>query len=198
MSKPTTTVPPPPPAPRPRTDQERTEWLIHSICGKLVLGIDCQKRWFVYLHNGLRFGSILISSFAAVGLIADKPNATIGSDRGGVFWVSIVLLIFGIIMQAVKEFGVESRANMARNLDDQCRKYKVQLMNRAGAAKPLSELGILHDEVSRVIEESHSVLLTETDDLQAAAEKLANQTIARSRPNWEFDPIQPQKRTTKP
>lgn len=182
---------PPPTDPTPEAKLTRN---IREVCRRLVRGKAAAGNWQVRLNLVLRVASIVLSSLGSAGVIVDKVSGNLPGETGWTFWGSVVVLLFGILLQIANEFRIAQIAADSQLLAERCALYETQLEDMLVADDPSGAVAELFRKVTELFqnERYNPVLPRRTSRLEADADRWAEALTATNRPHWVLRP-QPQR-----
>lgn len=109
MATPADPIPPP----TDETPEAKLSRNIRQVCRRIVRGKSAASNWQVPAQMFLRIASIALSALGSAGVIVDKVSGNLPNETGWAFWGSIVVLLFGIVLQIANEFQVAHRYRLA-------------------------------------------------------------------------------------
>jgi hypothetical protein len=193
-------APPVPPAIT-NPDEEMLKRRIRLICDRIVQGKAAIGRWEVTAHLVLRILSIILSSLGSAGLIVDRVAGGPPSESGGAFWIWIVVLVFGIVLQIANELQIAQTAADARILAESCVIYEIQLDIILQDSDPRKAVESLRNEVNTVILKYGKVVRSLTSTQVSQGNQSAHHLITKHQGGWNIPqppPRLPKKRGPKP
>jgi hypothetical protein len=161
---------------------------IRRLCVRIVQGKAAIRRWEVVLQRTVRIVSIVLTSLGSAGVIADKVSGNLPGEAGWAFWGSIIVLLFGILLQVLNELRVEQTATEAIALSEGCAVFETQLGMALEEPDPRTAVERLRGELNTIVLKYHRALPPMTDELKSHAEELADSLIEANEGGWELPP----------
>jgi hypothetical protein len=176
------------PQPVSQTPTTRLIFNVEELCRRIARGKKAAQNPSVRFHLALRIASILLSSLGSVGVIVDKATKNLPSESGGAFWGSVILLVFGILLQFANEFQVAQRAADSRSLAEKCDVYDARLENVLNNLDPRTDVANMLVEVNNLFESErcNRVLPRMTSQIERDAAARAANLIARNQNHWQL------------
>lgn len=183
---PTPADPIPPPADE--TPEAKLKRNIRQVCRRIVRGKAAASNWQVPAQMFLRISSIVFSSLGSAGVIADKVSDNLPNETGWAFWGSIIVLLFGIVLQIANEFRVAQIATDSRLLAEQCALCETQLENMLIDERPMDLVAGLLRKLMELFENAkyNAVLPVSTPEIEAEADRWADVLIESHKGNWRL------------
>ena len=184
MPTPDDPIPPP-------TDQSPEAKLtrnIRQVCRRVVRGKAAARNWQVRSQLVLRVASIVLSSLGSAGVIVDKVSGNLPGETGWAFWGSVIVLLFGILLQVANEFRISQVAADSRLLAERCALYETQLEDMLISDNPVVSAAELLRKIMELFqnERYNAVLPLMTPDMEVEAERWSVALIASHRANWQL------------
>ena len=161
---------------------------IRRLCGRIVQGKVAIRRWEVVLQRTVRVVSIVLTSLGSAGVIADKVSGNLPGETGWAFWGSVIVLLFGILLQVLNELRVEQTAAEAIALHEGCAVLGTQLGMVLEEPDPRAAVARLRVELNTLILKHHRALPAMTKELKSHAEEMADNLIEMNEDGWELPP----------
>jgi len=183
---PTPTDPIPPPADQ--TPEAKLTRNIRQVCRRVVRGKAAAGNWQVKSQLILRIASIILSSLGSAGVIADKVSGNLPGETGWAFWGSVIVLLFGILLQVANEFRISQIATDSRLLAERCALYETQLEDMRIFENPLAPVAELLRKIMELFqnERYNAVLAVMTSEMETEAERWSLALIAAHQANWQL------------
>jgi hypothetical protein len=175
--------------PTPTDDPNPLETLkrrIRQVCGRIVQGTAAIRRWEVTLQRTVRVVSIILTSLGSAGVIVDKVSNKLPQEIGWAFWGSVIVLVFGVLLQVLNEFKIEQTATEAIALHEACAVFETQLGMLLEDADPRAAVDRLRQEIYAVILKYHRAAPPITKDLAQRADELAVKLITANEGGWKL------------
>lgn len=185
MSEPT---PPPSDNPNPLEALKRR---IRQVCGRVVQGKAAIRRWEVTLQRTVRIVSILLTSLGSAGVIVDKVSSKLPQETGWAFWGSVIVLLFGVVLQVLNEFKIEQIATEAAALHDAAAVCETKLSMMLEDADPRAAVDRLRDDIYETVLKYHRAVPPMTKQLEERADELADKLIRANEGGWKLPPPKP-------
>ncbi|MDY3561778.1 hypothetical protein R5W23_003206 [Gemmata sp. JC673] len=162
---------------------------IRQVCRRVVRGKAATTKWQVRLHLALRVVSIALSSLGSAGVIVDKVSGNLPGEAGWAFWGSVIVLLFGILLQVANEFRVAQIAADSRLLAERCALYETQLEDMLISENPVKSVADLLFKICELLqnERYNAILPAMTPDMETTAERWAVALIATNQAHWQLD-----------
>jgi uncharacterized membrane protein len=170
---------------------------IRQICRRIVIGKAAINRWEVKFQQALRVVSIILSSLGSAGVIADKVTDPLPGGTGSAFWISVSVLVFGIVIQIATAFRIEQTANDARAVAEACIVFEAQLGIMLEEENPVSGVERLRTELNTVILKYTRVLPRAAPALLAETDALSAELIQENEEGWRIPASRPIRRAPK-
>lgn len=176
------------PLPADQTPKAKLTRNIQQVCRRIVRGKTATSKWQVRAQLALRIASILLSSLGSAGVIADKVSGTLPSETGWAFWGSVILLVFGILVQIANEFRISQIAADSRSLAERCALCETQLEDMLIFENPLAPVAELLRKLMELFqnERYNAVLPVMTAEMETEAERRATALITTHQANWQL------------
>jgi hypothetical protein len=178
-----TPAPPTDSDPNPRETLKRR---IRQICTRVILGKAAIHRWEVKLQQTVRVVSIVLTSLGSAGVIVDKVSNKLPDETSWAFVGSVVVLLFGIVLQILNELKIEQTASDARMLHEACAVFETQLGMVLEESDPRAVVERLRQEVYAVILKYHRAAPAATTELEQRADELAAKLIEANEGGWRL------------
>jgi hypothetical protein len=184
MSTPTDPIP----LPADQTPEAKLARNIGQVCRRVVRGKAAAGNWQVKSQLILRIASIILSSLGSAGVIVDKVSGNLPGETGWAFWGSVIVLLFGILLQIANEFRISQIAADSRLLAERCALYETQLEDMLIFENPASPVADLLRKIMELFqnERYNAVLPTMTPEMEAEAERWATTLINANKANWQL------------
>jgi hypothetical protein len=176
------------PLPADQTPEAKLTRNIRQVCRRIVRGKAAARNWQVSSQLILRITSIVLSSLGSAGVIVDKVSGNLSSETGWAFWGSVIVLLFGILLQIANEFRIAQIAADSRLLAEQCALHETQLENMLIDDDPMGPVAGLLRKIIELFENAryNAVLPTTTAEMEAKAESWATTLISANKGNWHL------------
>jgi hypothetical protein len=157
-------------------------------CGFIVRGRAAAANWQVKVHLVLRVLSIILSSLGSTGVIVDKVSGSLPNEAGWAFWGSVIVLLFGILLQIANEFRIAQLAADSRLLAEQCALCETQLENSLIETDPRNRVNELLKRLIQMSENAryNPILPAMTTELDSRAKGWAAELIGKHQGHWEL------------
>ncbi|MBN9119936.1 MAG: hypothetical protein J0I06_12370 [Planctomycetes bacterium] len=184
MTAPTDPIPPP----TDQTPEAKLTRNIRQVCRRVVRGKAAAGNWQVTSQLFLRIASVVLSSLGSAGVIVDKVSGNLPNETGWAFWGSVVVLLFGILLQVANEFRIAQIASDSRLLAEQCALCETQLENMLIDENPMDPVAGLLRKLIELTENAryNTVLPAMTPEMEARAESWATTLISANKAHWQL------------
>jgi hypothetical protein len=161
---------------------------ILHVCRRLIRGKAASTNWQVRMQLVLRITSIILSSLGSVGVIVDKVSTNLPGQIGWPFYGSVIVLIFGILLQVANEFQIARIATDSMLLADRCRLYETEFEDMLVFENPTQSVADLLLKIMELFknERYNAVLPDMTSQMEIDAEYWAARLFNTNSNTWQL------------